>query len=329
VKVLYALSKYPQLSETYITAEIAFMLRQGVDVRVWSPFTRLPDVRPQTICYADTLAHAMQTFKPDVVHVHHLSVAHGVCKQLEAFKVPITIRGHSFDFSPEAVNKLAALPNVERIYIFPHFPRKVVHHKVFALPVGYDSTKYRPEPAKDRSMVLRLGAGLTTKNLDDFFTVAKLCPGFKFILGLASCDDESRVAHSLMAKYPKTTVTIFRDVSWEAAEGLTKKAGIFLHTSDEKSHPFGMPISIAEALAAGSTVMIRNTMEAREYAGDAALYYNTPEEAAETINITLAWTPEARRRQFERSVLQSTFYADTAVLPRILHDWQAFAKSGR
>lgn len=326
MKVLYALSKYPQLSETYVTAEIAFMLRAGVDVRVWSPFIRLPDVRPQTICYADTLAHAMQAFRPDVVHVHHLNVAHGVCKQLEAFKVPITIRGHSFDFSVEAVHKLVALSSVEKVYLFPHFTRQVIHHKVFALPVAVDSTKYKPEPNKDRSMVLRLGAGLDTKNLEDFFAVARLCAGFKFIVGLASCDDTSRVAHALMAKHPKTIATVFKDVSWEAAERLTKQTGIFLHTYDPKSHPFGMPISIAEALTAGATVLIRDSMAAREFAGDAGLYYNTPEEAAETINLTLAWTSEIRKRQFDRSVQQGALYADHAVLPRILHDWQALAQ---
>lgn len=327
MRILYALSKYPQLSETYVSAEIAFMLRQGVDVRVWSPFTRLPDVRPQTICYADTLAHAMQTFRPDVVHIHHLNVAHGVCKQLEAFKVPITIRGHSFDFSVDAVHKLVMIPSVEKVYLFPQFTRQVIHHKVFAMPVAIDSTKYeKPEPKKDQSMVLRLGAGLDTKNLEDFFSVARLCTGFKFIVGLASCDDTSRVAHALMAKHPKTAATIFKDVSWEAAERLTKQTGIFLHTYDPKSHPFGMPISIAESLAAGATVLIRDSMAAREFAGDAALYYNSPEEAADTINFTLAWSAGARQRQFERSVQQGSSYLDHAVLPKVLRDWTALAR---
>ena len=34
-RVLYALWQYPQLSETYIEAEISCMLRWGVDVEVW------------------------------------------------------------------------------------------------------------------------------------------------------------------------------------------------------------------------------------------------------------------------------------------------------
>jgi glycosyltransferase involved in cell wall biosynthesis len=329
VKVLYALSKYPQLSETYVTAEIAFMLRAGVDVRVWSPFARIPEVRPQTICYADTLSNAVQAFKPDLVHVHHMGIVPGICKQLEGLKVPVTVRGHSFDFSPELARRLVEIPTIEKLYLFPHFARQVPHHKVMPLVVAFDSTRYRPQPDKDSAMILRLGAGLDTKNLGDFFAIARLCPGFRFIAGIATCDDAGRVAARFVAAKPHSSVSVFKDVSWEAAALLTMKAGIFIHTYDQASHPFGMPISIAEAMASGSTVLIRDTMAAREFAGDAAFYYKTPEEAAETINISLAWTPVIRQRQFDRAVLQGQLYADNLVLPRLLHDWESIAARRR
>ena len=326
MRVLYALSKYPQLSETYVTAEIAFMLRAGVDVRVWSPFTRIPDIRPQTIVYADSVQSAVQSFKPDIVHVHHMGVALGICKQLEGLNTLVTVRGHSFDFDPELVKKLCAHPQVKKLYLFPHLARSSSDPKVFSLSVAFDSTRFRPYADKDYSMVLRLGAGLETKSLDDFFNVAKLCPNHRFIAGLATCDDIGRVAAALTARHPRSLVNVFKDVSWEAAEALTRKAGVILHTHNPASHPFGMPISIAEGLSAGATVLIRDSMAAREYAGDAAFYYKTIEEAAEIVNGTHVWTQEIRKRHFDRAVLQGEMYADKVVLPQVLHDWQAISR---
>lgn len=330
MRVLYALSKYPQLSETYVSAEIAFMLRSGINVQVWSPFERVQGIDQQCPVHRGVpVAVAAKACKADLVHVHHMSVSPGVCKGLEELKVPVTVRGHSFDFALPLVHNVLANPKVRRLYLFPHFARQVVHEKVIALPVAFDSTKYTQAETKDRMMVLRLGAGLSTKNLGDFFAISRKCPGFRFILGLASCDDEGRVANALLQSNPSSGVSLFKDVSWDAAEKLTRRAGIFLHTYDAESHPFGMPISIAESLATGSIVLVRDTMAAREYAGDAAFYYATLEEAIETINTTLAWPQELHDRQRARAVLQGSLYADKVVLPRVIQDWEDILGGGR
>jgi glycosyltransferase involved in cell wall biosynthesis len=329
MRVLYAIANYPQLSETYITAEIAFMLRAGVEVRVWSPIERLPDIPPQTIVYRSLLADAVKSFKPDVVHVHYLMFARRYDKLLEGIDVPMTVRGHSFDFTPALVGEATSIARVKKVYLFPHFARLTPHEKVVALPVAFDSSRFKPQPQKDPMMVLRLGAGRPGKGYDDFFAASKACLGFKFIVALATCDDDPRFLERLTAKHPNSRVSSFRDISWYAAEQLTAKAAIYLDTSEPAVQPFGMPISIAEALACGAIVLIRDSMAAREYAGDAAFYYQTPAEAADIISTTVAWNSDAKKRLFDRAVMQGAFYADSAVLPRLLHDWESIAAQRR
>lgn len=322
MRVLYALSKYPQLSETYVAAEIAFMIRQGVDVRVWSPIRMKDDVGNQCSVYRGSAQEAMAHFYPDIIHAHHMSVAFTAAKAFEGSMTPITVRAHSFEFSVPYTQQLLALKRIARVYMFPHFARQVPHEKVVALPVAFDSTKYQLSPSKDDRLVLRLGAGLSTKNLGDVFEVSKMSPRFRFVMGLATCDEGGRLADSLALAHPGARVSMFKDVSWDAAAQLTRRAGIFLHTSDPSAHPFGMPISIAEALMTGSLVFIRDSMAAREYAGDAALYYTTPEEVAATLNTVANWTGEMWARQRERSTAQGCIYRDEVVLPRVIYDWE-------
>lgn len=334
MRVLYAIANYPQLSETYVTAEIAFMLRQGVDVRVWSPVERIEGIPDQCAVYRGTLLEAVDQMKPDLIHVHYLMFARRYDQMLQGLDIPMTVRGHSFDFSPAGVIDALQLPRVQRVYLFPHFARQVpFHKKLVALPVAFDSTRFQPHMAKDAMkdpmMVLRLAAGRPGKGLGDFFTVSSICPGYKFVMALASCDDDSHFGDRLANSFPKGRVSLFKDVSWDTAEQLTRRAAIYLDTSDPRVQPFGMPISIAEALATGSMVLIRDSMAAREYAGDAAFYYSTPEEAAETINLSVAWPSDVKARQRERAAQQGALYADSVVLPRMLDDWDKITGSRR
>lgn len=322
MRVLYALSKYPQLSETYVTAEIAFMLRAGVDVRVWSPFVRLNDIEPQCTVYRGSPDEAVKAFYPDVIHVHHMDVGLLYYDRFKNTKLPITVRAHSFEHTLSTAQRLLSFPNIARVYMFPHFARQIPHDKVIALPVAFDSTRYGHSPLKDDKMVLRLGAGLPTKAHGDVFAVSALAPKFRFVMGLATCDEGGRVANALALAHPGSRVAMFKDIGWDAAAQLTRRAGIYLHTSDPASHQFGMPISIAEALVTGSLVFIRDSMAAREMAGDAALYYDSPAEVAATLNTVAGWSQEQWAVQAQRSSMQGAMYRDEVVLPRMIHDWE-------
>lgn len=323
MKVLYAGLKYPQLSETYVSSELGFMLRSGIDIRVWSPINLTSEEKLQTQVYRGGLLDAVRDFRPDIVHVHHMTSALATHRSLEGLKIPMTVRAHSFDFTDTIVGQVLAFPELQHLYLFPALARKVNHPKVVALPAAYDSTRY-PGPAhdKDRKLALRLGAGLPSKRLGDFLKVAELCPEYRYVLGLASCDSVGYVADHLKRDNPNSKVAIFKNLAWDAAAQLTRRAGVFIHTYDETAHPFGMPMSIVEALSTGSIVFIRDTIAARELASDAAFYYTTLEEIAGTMRQILGWTNDQWAKQIERSAMQGQLYRDAVVLPRVIHDWE-------
>jgi hypothetical protein len=331
VKVLYALANYPQLSESYIEAEIDFALLSGVAVEVWSPNCKNADVPPQVPVHRGTLIDAVLSFKPDVVHVHYLMFARIYDRALGGNIAPMTVRGHSFDFSTSLAADAVSLPRVKKVYLFPHLARKVPHEKVVALPVAYDAGLHIPCSQKRINLVLRLAAGKKGKGLEELFRIARLCPEMEFVLGVADVIGFETYFHTLGTHnlgLPRP-VKLLRDVPLEKAAALTAQAEIYIDTSDPTAHEFGMPISIAEALATGSVVLIRDSMPAREYAGDAAFYYQSAEEAAQIVKMIAAWSPEIRLRQRERAIMQAQFYRADVVLPRLIHDWEEIAAQRR
>jgi glycosyltransferase involved in cell wall biosynthesis len=177
---------------------------------------------------------------------------------------------------------------------------------------------------RDRRLVLRAGACLPTKDLGLFIKVAALCPEHKFVLALASVASLPELPGELRAlnqsfDYP---VDIRIDVQHDEMAELTAKAGVYLHTFGF-IQSFGMPVSIAEALAAGATVLARDCEEARAYAGPDSLYYNTAEEAAALLRSMADWDDaEWKRRANSNADFAYSQYADDMVLPHILEDWR-------
>lgn len=325
MKVLYILWNYPQLSETYVAAEIAFALGQGVDVQVWSKLVQKEGVPAQCPVHRGTLAEALAAVRPDVVHVHYLVVADRHAPEIPA-EIPVTVRAHSFDWDPALCGRVADFPGVRKVYAFPHFSRQVLHPKMEALPVAYSTKLFKPSPRKDRRMVLRLVAGLPTKGLVDFFAAASELPKYRFVLGVARAGGADQFPETLRAMNAGGRVDLRFDLSWEEAARLTSEAAIYMDTSDPKGHHFGMPISIAEAMATGSFVLARRSPAAQEYLGDAGLVYESPFGAAAAIGETVAWSEDEWARASKAALLRARAFADTAVLPKVIRDWQAMVE---
>ncbi len=117
-------------------------------------------------------------------------------------------------------------------------------------------------------------------------------------------------------------VDIRMNVQRDDVVPLMQSAGIYLHTFGFML-PFGMPISIAEALACGSVPVVRNDPVARNYAGAGALFYDTEDEVVEHLHRMLSWTPAhwEERAQVNARFARSR-YADDVVLPLILENWR-------
>jgi len=98
--VLYALWHYPQLSESYVRTEIAAVRKMGVEVEVWSEEDVSAPFSSDVPVHRGTLRDALALVKPDLVHAHWLDMAEKYSADVQAAGLPLTVRGHGFEFSP-------------------------------------------------------------------------------------------------------------------------------------------------------------------------------------------------------------------------------------
>lgn len=327
MRVLYLLWNYPQISETYIATEIAFALKCGVEVHVWSQINYHPDLAPQCMVHRGSLAEAIAAVGPDLIHIHYLVVAKRHLHEIPP-GIPVTIRGHSFDWNPNLAREMAEQPTVKRLYLFPHFVAAMGGHaKAFALPVAYDTTLHQQAAVKDRNLVLRLAAGLPTKALDDVIAVSNRCPEFRFILGVSRAGGGEQYLEQItrLNGYVKDRVQILVDLHPQIAADVNRRAGIYLYTLDPKGHAFGMPIAIAEALATGSYVLSLDVPAARSYIGEAGAFYKNPEEAAKLIQATKTWKDADWERMSATALQRATCFRADVVLSYLVQDWRTLA----
>lgn len=322
MRILYILWNYPQLSETYIEAEMAFAARNGFQVEVWSTAVQTAGVPENFKAHRGTLAQAVADFKPHLIHIHYLPVADRYLPEMP-HGIPVTVRAHSFDWSDALCMKVLADRRVRRVYAFPHFTELLRNEKLMALPVAYAADRFPEAASKDRKMVLRLAAGLPNKGLADFVVASRGLPRHRFVLAVAVAGI-SRDYPAKIREEGHGSVDVRIDVPWGEAAALTGRAGIYMDTSDPGGHPFGMPISIAEAMSTGSLVLARRSPEAVAYCGDAALYYSNPSVAIELIQSTEAWTDMEWATARDRSVARARLFADSSVLPKLLEAWRSF-----
>ena len=80
--------------------------------------------------------------------------------------IPLTVRGHGFEYNTENLSQCEAHPAVKSIYLFPHFARSLPGHhpKVREVSACFNSTRFYPRLQRDRRLVLRAGACLPTKD---------------------------------------------------------------------------------------------------------------------------------------------------------------------
>lgn len=109
---------------------------------------------------------------------------------------------------------------------------------------------------------------------------------------------------------------------------LVGRAGIYLHTArlqgEQHATPIGGPISIAEAMATGAYILVRDAPPFVNYVGDAGTTYRDVNHAAEIIQATETWSDGQWRQAWHRSVDRAfTRHADEVALRPIIEDWIA------
>lgn len=325
-KVLYVVWDYPQLTESYVRWEIACLQRWGADIEVWTELrqTNAP-YESEVPVHCGDLEAAIRAVQPDVVHLHWMHFARKHRDAVARFGIPMTVRGHGFEFSPELLGSLIDDPAIRRIYAFPHFaashPRSP---KVVATPAAFNGDLYFPGEEKDPFLVVRAASAKPSKRVEEFIDAARLCPEHRFVLALGRINSQAEYLQQLL-DYNRSCgapVEIHVNMPTEEVARLVRKAGVYLHTYGTEE-PFGMPISIAEAMATGCLTLLPDRPGAAGYAGPVGQVYRDVAEAAQIIGHSANWPrglwDDVRRRTVDWAYQN---FADDRILRPILDDWR-------
>jgi len=327
VKVLYIESFYPQLSESYVACEIKYLLSMGVQIEVWREKQSICPFPEQVHVYDGLLTDAIKAAKPDLLHFHFLSELLRMQADVEASGLPVTLRGHSVDHSPEYLDKVAEKPWMKKMWLYPHFLNNYSNPKAEALPSCYDPSLYFPEFQKEPGSVVRACAGIRYKNIIEYIKIASMVPSKKFRLIFAWNASfrqhleevkEANLAHG-------NPVEILVNLSHEDAAAIVRKSEISLYTAFPSAHPFGMPMSIIESMASGSFAFIRDHKVPEElYA--ASLLFETPEGAARALVNTDSWDARRWAQVQQQSIKAVQNLAAPQVIPKIYWGWNSILK---
>lgn len=331
LRVLYALWHYPQLSESYVRWEIVYMQRRGIHVEVWSELGATSSPFPaEATVHTGSLEEAIAKVQPHLVHVHWLHSAADYRDRVARTGLPLTVRGHGFEFTPERVASLCEDPVVRGVYVFPRLVGRFRGNpKVVGVNASFNADLFHPGDEKDRRLVVRTAAALPTKDLECFVRVAKACPEHRFVLvvGRINGPDEPYLDEFLAwHRRQGSPVDVRVSVQAEEVAALVRRAGIYLHTFGFQA-PFGMPMSIAEALATGAWTIVRRCEAGREYVGDAGSTYDTAAEAAQLVRESADW-PESRWQAVAAAAIERAYerHGDTFTLAPIVDHWRAIVR---
>ena len=327
-KVLIYSDDYPQLSETYIDTEIDWFVRQGIEIEVYS--CRKPGAPGvgRVKVHTGSLDDAIGAFNPDLIHAHWLNLGKQVSELIKQYDIPITVRGHGYEFNKALINNLVDDEKIKSIYTFPTLIKRYIKGKVSKkiIPTNscFNSNRFFPSLTKDKGLVLRAGACLPTKNIDAFIQTASQCSDYKFVLALTKVKafpDMPKYLIELNESLGSPVEIIFNVGHLEMTE-LVAKAGVYMHTFGFQQ-PFGMPVSIIESMATGAICLLPDTSDYRSYAGDSNLFYKDVNHAVHHLNEIKKWDKE---EWLARSIFNSNHaydkYMDDDVLNGIYSDWK-------
>jgi glycosyltransferase involved in cell wall biosynthesis len=113
----------------------------------------------------------------------------------------------------------------------------------------------------------------------------------------------------------------------EEVADLLREAAIYLHTS-RPNEPYGMPISIAEAMASGCYVVGRKLATSPRFIGDAGVTYSSVDQAVAHVLRTLTWSDAEWEAAGKRSVDRAFGnFVSTEVLAPMVARWRGIAQA--
>ncbi|MFO0989385.1 MAG: glycosyltransferase [Alphaproteobacteria bacterium] len=330
-RVLYAASHPLQPSEDDVCGEIACLRRLGAAIEIFAPERGAAALPHDVAVHRGAIADAIRAAAPDVVHVRDFAAADRHRAALAAAGVPVTVRDHDFEPSPELVRRVLEIPHLRRAYLLPGGAAPPRDEKLASMAPCFDTALFRPARRKDPKLVLRAASQLTRGAAAFVVDLAKRLPEHRVVLAIARGAEADADAVRALAAGSGSPVELVIGVERREMAALFDAAGIYLHgaaaPADAAHARLGAPVSIAEAMATGAYVLVRDVPALKRYVGDAGAAYDGLEEAAALIRATRAWSDaqwrQARLRAVERAF---EFHADEIVLRPLFDDWCAIAR---
>ncbi len=313
-RVMYLLYGYPQASQTYIKTELEAVKDRydlsivsthqsevGVPYRNHLPYQHHSDL--------GELREAVEEFRPDVLHGHHLREIKVLGPLSRQTGVPFTLRSHSFDVIDSPKASSGRRPLLRR-RSRADGPTKVGEHVAavlddaclgilgfpFARPLfeaaGVPAEKFHDcwpvvnyQRFDDRSpngdAVMNCGACLPKKNMNDFVRLGAKVPGRQFNLYSLGYQSDKVVAFNQEMGEP---IDIVANVEPDDMPAEYKKHEWLVYTASKKIGTVGWPMAVAEAQASGVGVCMQDIRpDLREYVGDAGYLFDSIEEVAGII----------------------------------------------
>lgn len=326
-RILYILSEYPQLSETYIQTEIE-AVENDYELRVIScktpnqpfrgalPSVTIPSSEPER------MREIIEDFKPDVLHTHWMHTSPLLGKLSKQTGIPFTVRAHSFDvlwkwkelsffkklqgkkghpgYMSEAVGFLNSdlclgllsfsfgRPNLEKAGVSPA--------KIIEAPACVNYKRFY-NTGPNEAGVMNGGAALPKKKMEDFIELAACVPNLPFDLYPIGYQVEELRQVNAQKGNP---VTITPNIEPADMPPLYKQHSWLVYTASTEIPTTGWPMMISEAQSSGVGVLMKNLRpDLKDFVGPCGYVYDTIEEAAEILS--KPFPEEKRQMGFEHA----------------------------
>jgi len=291
-RVLMIVDTFPQISKTYMFAEIN-AIKDDYDLRVVcfdKPNLPCKNHYPyQCLEKLHGIRELIEDFRPHVIHTHYLlHHVKAVLSLAKRYNIPFTMRTHSYDVLPftthgKKVHKRRGYVNHELClgvlafpFARPHLEKAGIRPDklIDCWPVIDYARFHQRGPVGDA--VMNVGACLPKKRMEDFIDLAKGLPAKKFNLYPLGYTSDQIVAYNQQHGSP---VSIEPTIQPEDMPAQYKRHGWLVYTGCVKAKTVGWPMAIAEAQAMGLGVCMPNLRpDVREYVGKAGFVYDSISE---------------------------------------------------
>jgi glycosyltransferase involved in cell wall biosynthesis len=323
---------FPQMSETYIEDELEALAEHGADlafVRAAIPPSEPPVDRPVYM----GLPAALREYEPDLLFLHWLTWADQQLEAIEATGLPFAVRVHSFDFDVDVAERVASSPSCIGMWAYPHHAAKIRGAR--ALPPLFTSVNRLLPPAATRDLVLSVSAGLPKKDWGLLLDALARVEGAEPVIIMATTIEQERLPAeitSMAQRYPNPPAVRVDVPRGEVFQALAR-AAVLVYTLEPGRH-FGNPMSVVEAMCAGTSVILPDRPEARRFAGPSARFYATADDIVGHVKDILAGGPAIEAEQATNRSFGMRSFADPALRQRFysevvesLDAWRASAPS--